>query len=327
MRSWRDRHARWVTIARIALALGSGIGSVLLLRRGLSFAPAAVAATVIAWTLTAVIARFLPEDSERNPKRRITRIVATTLIASLYQDVLFFLLPIWIEAATWPSWNSIAPILIGGMALFSCVESIHLKLMIERPSWRAAFSAVVLFASLLTATPVLTSLSLRPSLAISMIISLALGGAAAIPSERLRSGKTLVVLVGAGAICTGFLMSAAPVFPPVPVSCLSARTALRVEDKEPLDVMRVFPSGTPRVYAHFAVASPLRFSEHVYFRWIHDGQTLPRQVETSILGGRNAGFRTFAFTSNPKSGAWQVELVTDAGQLIARTEFSVEPNP
>ena len=94
---------------------------------------------------------------------------------------------------------------------------------------------------------------------------------------------------------------------------------------EPIGVADVFVSGTPRVYAHFAIAAPPHFSERVRFRWTHDGRTLQKEFATSITGGRKTGFRTWGVVTHPADGDWKVELLAESGQLIGRVRFQVLP--
>jgi len=89
----------------------------------------------------------------------------------------------------------------------------------------------------------------------------------------------------------------------------------------------VFPAGAERVYAWFAVTSPERYRQGVRFEWYHEGERIGRPFETSVTGGRKAGFRTWGTLSRVWPGRWRVELRTDAGQLISAQAFRVVPAP
>src|SRR5688500_1522556 len=104
------RLGRYYRLVGPFIALASGLMTVFLLRRGVNFAPVAAALVVFAWTLASVTERFLSSADDAPKLVRLARFLATGFVSGLYQDALFFLLPIWFLSATWPSLNAIAPI-------------------------------------------------------------------------------------------------------------------------------------------------------------------------------------------------------------------------
>lgn len=84
-----------------------------------------------------------------------------------------------------------------------------------------------------------------------------------------------------------------------------------------------------RVYVFARIFSPARFQEEIRVRWLfHD----PRQGWTSwdaipiqISGGRDEGFRGFAFKQNHSPGNWRVQLETSDGREIGRIGFEIVP--
>ncbi len=84
-----------------------------------------------------------------------------------------------------------------------------------------------------------------------------------------------------------------------------------------------------RVYCYFSVFSPGGFKDNVKIRWLHDD---PRQgwkssdaVPVGISGGREEGWRGFAFKANYVPGDWQVRVETSDEREIGRIHFTVEP--
>lgn len=323
-RSFRERHRRWLRFVLPVFSLASGFGGVILFRRGIRFAPVAAASVLLAWTLGAALRRWFPERADAGRFGRLARWLAAGFVAGLYQDALFFLLPVWFGSATWPSINIIAPLLLAAMAVFSCFEDLYVREVLGHPGRRAAFSAVVLFATLCAAVPVLLRLPLRPTVALSAAFSAVLASIAVLPRERLKKKKTASRIAFA-AVASAFGMTLfAPLLPPVPVQCMSSVAARAIAEKEPVDPAKHFPPNMPRIYTHFAVAAPPSFSERVRFRWLHDGTPLEKEFETTITGGRHSGFRTWGYVSAPKPGRWTVELYADSDQLIGRERFVVD---
>lgn len=321
---FEDRYRFLFRIAFPLFALISGIGTVVLLHRGVDFAPVAAASVLIAWTLGAVLSRILPNKPDSPRWTRTARWLASGFVAGLYQDALFFLLPVFFGSATWPSFNMITPVVLGAMALFSCFEELYMTHVLDRPGVRAAFSGTILFATLCAAVPVLLSLPLRPTLAASAAISVILGSVTALPRESLRKQKNFARIGIATVVAAGAMLLLAPALPPVPVQRIASVAARGIQDKEPVAPDDIFPAGLPRIYVHFAIAAPPKFSDRVRFRWTHEGETLKKDFVTEIHGGRKNGFRTWGYVSNPKPGRWTVELYADTDQLIGRQSFLVE---
>jgi hypothetical protein len=69
---------------------------------------------------------------------------------------------------------------------------------------------------------------------------------------------------------------------------------------------------------------PRRYRQGIRFEWYRDGERAGDVAAREIVGGREQGYRTSSYTSSPKPGAWRVDLLTDASQLIARSHFVVE---
>jgi hypothetical protein len=306
-----------------AIALASGFGSIALLRRGLEFAPVAVAALIFAWTLVTVLSRRFAESSGDSTLKKAARWLARYLVNAIYQDVLFFLLPIWAESATWPSANIFLPIVLGLLAVFSCFDVHYERFVLAHPLVRTAITALILFSALLAAMPVVLGISLAPNVAIAAALSTVLGGIAILPRAKLKTYRGALILSAMTAGAAAIAIGVAPILPPVPVHSIEGESARGIENKEPVHPSRVFVAGVDRVYVWFAVAAPKRFSQAVRFRWIYDDRPFGKEFATNITGGRKAGFRTWGYVSTPKPGRWRAELIADSGQLIAREAFEV----
>ena len=201
------------------------------------------------------------------------------------------------------------------MALLSCFEHRWRDWVLDRPLVHAAWSAVVLFATLVPVGAVL-AVPLRISLTVSAAV-------AVVPRMRVsRVGRGLTVVAVTAAAAT-IVPWAAPVLPPVPVVRMDSGTGTAVSARVLVGAADAFPTGTARVYAWFAVAVPARYRQAVRFEWYRDGEPAGRVVETFVVGGRREGFRTWASRPAPAPGRWWVDLRTDSSQLIARESFAV----
>jgi len=309
-----------------AIALGLGILSQMQAKHTITFAPKAVALLAVAWALAAGLGEWLPEakPDERHARwRNMLRKAAALVTVGLFRNVLFFLVPIWFASSTLGAVNMFAPLLLAGGALFSCFPNKFRQTMLESPRIRTIYCSVVLFIALVPAAAVEISASPRLSMALA-------AGVAWLASSLATSRTPLTTRVGrielgAGALVAGLIFAlAAPLLPPVPVTCTASATGTGVQDREIEGAADRFPAGTKRVYAWFQVQVPRHYRQGIRFEWYRDGDRVGNVSAREIVGGREQGYRTSSSTGSPKPGSWRVDLLTDASQLIARRHFVVE---
>ena len=319
------RYGPWVSLAL-------GVAAVVYMRRGLGFAPVAIGVLMLAWIGAAALRRLAPvavsADSAAGsiapvPRwRRLALPAAGSLVVGLWQNVLFYLLPLWWASAVPGSWNVIFPAVLAGMALLSCFDYHWRAWVLDRPIVHATWSAVVLFATLVPAAAVL-AVPLRISLTVSGAVAALMAAIAIVPRYHLGRTSRLLAVLAIPAAAAALVPFAARVLPPVPVVRMASGTGTGVHERALVGAADVFPTGTERVYGWFAVAVPARYRQAVRFEWYRDGEPAGRVIETFVVGGRREGFRTWASRAAPVPGRWHVDLRTDSSQLIARESFVV----
>jgi len=320
------RYGPWISLAL-------GVATVVLVRRGTGYAPVAVAFLLLGWMIALSLKRLLgpAASADAHPTRgvlpairRLAPAAAATASVGLYQNVLFYLVPVWAASACWPSSNMVFPVALGAMALFSCFEYPYRAHVLDRPYMLAAFSAVTLFAALVPALAVLVEMPLRYAMACAAGVAGLVAGAAALPmrgvSWRLRVPAYLAIL----GLSLGLAVSAGRFLPPVPVVCASRGAGTGIAERELEGRDDRFPAGVDRVYAWFSVAAPAGWRQPVRFQWYRDGVAVGNPIDHEVSGGREAGFRTWTWRSAPAPGQWRADLITDSGQLVGRVGFRVE---
>jgi len=82
-----------------------------------------------------------------------------------------------------------------------------------------------------------------------------------------------------------------------------------------------------RIYCFARIFSPSNFNDEIYFHWqkkSSKGWETSDRVANAIKGGRDQGFRGYAFKANFDSGLWRVKIETRDGREIGRIDFEVE---
>jgi hypothetical protein len=317
-----ERISRWLGPG--ASLAGGGV-TVFFLRRGIDFAPIAVALAVAAWLTAVLLAKrlALPRDPQAETRgRTFLRLLTRSTVVGLFQSVLFFTVPIWFASATLDSVNIVFPILLAALALFSCFDHYFSVFVLERILPRAVVSAVLLFAALAPATPLFSGIPLRIGLAASAAVA-ALFAAGSALLFRLGAARLAISLVVAAALSGVFFYAVAPFLPPVPVQCLSAQVSGSAQGPSSIGAMERFSAESEKIYAHFAVVAPKRYRLGLSFVWIRNGKPMGKPIPSSMQGGRKLGWRTRTYLNEPGVGSYRVDLATEDGQLIGRVRFRV----
>jgi hypothetical protein len=86
-----------------------------------------------------------------------------------------------------------------------------------------------------------------------------------------------------------------------------------------------------KIYVYVRVFSPTHFKDKVFIRWMFREPKTGWQsydvIPLNIVGGRDQGFRGYAFKSNYTPGQWRVQIETADEREIGRISFDVEINP
>ena len=99
--------------------------------------------------------------------------------------------------------------------------------------------------------------------------------------------------------------------------------------REHLPLRRVFHrSPSEPLYVFSAIFAPSGLSTTLYHEWqnydpTEDEWSTVSTVKFRVVGGRDGGYRSFSMTSNPLSGKWRVNVLTEHGQVVGRISFTV----
>ncbi len=255
------------------------------------------------------------------------RLVINYFSKNFYQQLLFFLLPIYYTSATGWSLNLLFVAFLAASALLSTFDVVYDRHLSVRRGLTAVFFAFNLFACINVMLPLLWSISNR--FALPMSAALAVVAFATIRYrfddlarfERRRqvglAAMALVLLVALGR----------PLIPPAPLRVVATEFGQGINGAT-FSVTRPIESlaagWTGRIYAVTSIYAPLGLSDRIGHRWYQDGRLVWASKFYTVTGGRKDGFRLW--TNSPavdvKPGTTlRVEVWTEAGQLVGRAEI------
>jgi len=307
----------------------SGVASFLLVERKESLAQIIALIMLAGWiwlmlenTLRAGLLRRFGLEMPPSVMRYATQMV--------HQESLFFALPFFFAVTTWGHGQVLFTGLLLVCALVSIVDPIYYKQLAPRRALFVVFHALALFAVLLVALPLLLHLTSGQSMAIALLVSLLLSlptlGRIFPDGHWWRLPLTGLLLIA----LAGGLWQVRSLVPPAALrlSDIALSQEMDRESRSPgssittIDEESLLRDG---LYAWTAVRAPRGLREKIHHVWMHEGVEVDR-ITLDISGGREEGYRAWTQKINFPSktaGHWQINVVTDADQLIGLIRFTV----
>jgi Family of unknown function (DUF5924) len=309
-------------------ALGCGVAVMWIGTRHFAFVRVAVLYVAVIW-LVSLFSPWLLARPAFSERAHWLRLGVNYVSRNFYQQVLFFVLPIYYASATPGSVNMIFVALVAISALVSTLDLVYDRHLSTNRDLVAAFFALNLFACLTAAVPIVWHVG--PSLALRVSAGLSFVGFASFylgrrigDHPRPWIGMLTVVLLLALVITYGQRL-----IPPVPMRLSSAAFGDQVE-RQTLHMSARFdhvPAGwSGTLDAVTAINAPMGLTESVRHRWQIDGATVRTTNAHPVNGGRREGFRLWTalpIERAPAGARISVDVETDAGQLIGHATIRV----
>lgn len=325
--SWFRRHKDklWWLHSAYALLLGAGI--MWLGARDYNFLRVTVFHVGFIWLSSLYLPRIMnqPWLSDRWGER--LRLVVNFFNKNLYQQVLFFILPIYYGSATLWSGNFLFVALLAVSALLSTLDVVYDRHLSVRRSLTALFFAFNLFALINVMLPVLWSIGNNWATRVSSILA-ALGFLTILePFSQIK--RRQYAFAGAAVLSLLVVVEwARPFVPPAPLRLLAGQfgAAYQAESKSLDPVLtEADPGQARRLHVITPIKAPLGLKETVQHRWHKNGRLVWASPFIQVTGGREKGFRlwtNYQFDVLEPGAVVRVDVVTEGGQLIGRARIN-----
>ena len=161
----------WWLHSCVALSFGAGV--MLFARAGLAHADKVMIALFASWLIMFIALRFIVGPANRREQetiaRRGVRVATNYIIKQFYQQLFFFLTPLYASSATWSlsSWNWwLAPILLV-CAVISTMDLVFDNFVMERRLLASAMYGLAMFGVLNVMLPLVGGFDHRTGLVIA----------------------------------------------------------------------------------------------------------------------------------------------------------------
>ncbi|MCC6129596.1 MAG: DUF2914 domain-containing protein [Acidobacteria bacterium] len=265
--------------------------------------------------------RLAPAWAER------LRLAINYFSKNFFQQVAFFVLPLYHKSATYPSRNTLFMALLAVSAVLSTLDTVYDDHISKKWHLIGLFLAFNIFASFNVMFPVLFQISNTAGLTLSAALS-ALVFASLTFRHAGFSGARRYSMSAAGALLVFAVALLGRRFvPPAPLTLASGTfgTALAKGRLEIAEAVGSFAAGSPsRLYFLSAVRAPMGLSEKINHVWYAGGRKVYESRLGSIVGGRAEGYRYWSTVQVPKRAEpveVEVQVLTQGGQLIGRSRI------
>lgn len=250
----------------------------------------------------------------------------------IHQESLFFVLPFLFVTTTWNSGQAIFTGLLAAMAVVSIVDPLYYKALSSRRWIFLGYHTLTLFAVLLTSLPIILQLTTTQSYRLALGVAVLLSFPSILVALSIRRLWQWPVVLGLSLMVGGLGWVLRTWVPPATlwltdVAVTSSFDNLKREPGKSLKEISAVQLRSQGLYAYTAINAPRGLSERIYHVWLHNGDEVDR-IPLEISGGREAGYRAWTHKQNFPSdvaGRWQVQIITEDGQMIGTLRFEVTP--
>lgn len=310
-------------------AFCSGVASYVLVERKESFSQIIAILLLVSWVWL-IVDNWLRDKVEQRFGVAVSPNFMRFALQMVQQESLFFALPFFLAVTSWNHPQAVFTSLIILCAFISVVDPLYYKKLAKHSVLFTVFHNFALFVVILVTLPILLNLTTSESLTIALITSVictlpSLGNL--MPNARWWRFPLLVLLLSALSAGLWQLRSWVPPAA-LRLTDITLSHEVDVAQRKPignvkqLDVKTLHNEG---LYSWTAVKAPRGLNEKIFHVWILNNQVVER-IALDITGGRGQGYRAWThkmnFPADPV-GKWQVQVVTESGQLIGLTKFVV----
>jgi len=318
-------------------ALSFGIFVMVFSRKGLAHADKLLMVLALSWALVFVALRFVVGAANASTSETITkrglRVVTNYVIKNLYQQMFFFLVPLYASSTTWSIHSRnvwLAPLLLV-CAVLSTLDVVFDRFIMERRGLASIMYGVCLFGVLNLVLP----LALRiPHFHALLMAAACTAPAVALLTFRVRSvfvGRGLpLTLVATAALTAGAWFGRAAV-PPAPLSMSAGAVGhgtLGGYEALPGRKTRMRSTQLAQLRCGAELTEPGGLIDATVHVWTFRGRIVARVPPSEVVDEdpRSTVLRSFLPTAAlPRDplGGWTCRVETVDGQLVGVMPFEV----
>jgi uncharacterized membrane protein YgcG len=317
-------------------ALSFGVGVMLFARAGLAHADKVLMALFVSWLLMFVALRFIVGPTNRREQEGLTRkgvrVATNYIIKQFYQQMFFFLTPLYASSATWSlssvNWW-IAPVLLI-CAVVSTLDLVFDNFIMERRLLASAMYGLAMFGVLNVMLPLVGGLDHLSGLVIAACATPASVALLSFSIKQVASPQGALLTVTLTGALLGVVWFGRALIPPAPLAMPETAVGHGSESSYeclPPSKLVLRAHQLDKLRCGSLLREPGGIKEPVIHVWTLDGREIDRVAPTRLpCDGDDAVFVSFItpgrIPTDP-SGRWACTTLTEGGQLVGVRKFKV----
>ncbi len=316
-------------------ALSFGVGVMAFARKGLAHADKVLIALGLSWILVFVAFRFIVGPANRSPDekfvKRGVRFVTNYVIKQMYQQMFFFLVPLYAASAMWslssPNWWIVPLLLL--CAVLSTMDLVFDNFIMEHKNIAAGMYGLCMFSVLNLLLPLVFHWHHFTSLMTAAAITPVAVALLSYPVASIFRGKGLALVIGAtSALLVGCYFGRSFV-PPAPMGMGAGGIGHGTPgtyECVPGPVEGLSVDTLQELRCVTKINEPGGLNDDVVHVWLHEGKELVRKSPDKMQGCSGEVLRSYlepAEMPESRAGKWQCRVETEDGQLVGLVSFAV----
>ena len=316
-------------------ALGFGVVVMAFARKGLVHADKVLIALVASWMLIFVAFRFIVGPANRKPDERFVkkgvRLVTNYVIKQMYQQMFFFLVPLYASSAMWSidSWNWwIVPLLLL-CAVLSTMDLVFDNFIMEHRNIAAGMYGLCMFAVLNLLLPLSFHFAHFVSLMIAAVITPTAVALLSYPLKSVFSSRGISLVMLSTVILAAGCFMGRQFVPPAPMAMPAGGIGHGTPGSYecvPGPLVQTSPDKLDQLRCVSEITEPGGINDDIVHVWMHRGKELARVTPSLMKQCRGHVLRSKLGTAampDDATGRWQCRIETEEGQLIGLRSFRV----
>jgi len=307
-------------------ALFFGIGVMWLGKKNFHYIRVAIVQIVFIWLSSLGVPALLSHPGIGLKWKHRLRLLINYFNRNFYQQILFFVIPIYYMSTTLDSLNVLFILFVAVSAVLSTMDIVYDRYISVKGTIMSLFFAFNLFVCINVMLPFLWNVRNIYAIRISGVFAFLGFTTFCLQLTSLKPlKKTLLITASALLI---FLVSEVgrPFIPPAPLRIEKTQFGKGLDKKnlQPVFPLPYLPAGDCKIYVINSIKAPSGHRETVRHLWYLDGKNVYTSRSFPITGFGRSGFRfwTYFTLKNASPGSvLRVDLETEAGQLIGRARL------
>ncbi len=311
-------------------ALFYGIGVMWLGKKNFRYIQVAIVQIIFIWFTSLGVPSLLSHKNIDFKWKHRIRLLSNYFNRNFYQQMLFFVIPIYYMSTTLDSANVFFILFVVVSAVLATMDIVYDRFISVKGAIMSLFFAFNLFVCINVMLPFLWNVRNIYAIRISGLFAFLGFATFCFQLTALKPARKAFIIAASALLI--FLISEVgrPFIPPAPLRIEQTQFGKGIikKNSQLVSPLQYLPVGNCKIYVVNSIKAPFELGEKVRHHWYLNGRKIYSSPLFRIIGQGGRGFRFwtyFTLKQVPVGSVLRVDLQTEAGQLIGRARLRSKP--